>query len=183
MTELQSPSDAVGQRIKELRKKRGWSLDDLARVCAEKSGADQLTGNVIENIEHGRKGKDGRRRRMVTVDELLVFADALDVAPIHLLVPIDDEEYPAVPAHVDSTRAVRAWIRGEYFLEGRTDLRVFTSEVPEHEFGKTRIPDETVTFERTQENGQPERRVVHVDSLEYLRSSRSKEWRRIDERR
>lgn len=180
MTDLQSPSDAVGQRIKELRKRRGWSLADLARACAEKAGADQLTENVIENIEHGRKGRDGRRRRMVTVDELLVFADALDVAPIHLLVPIEDEEYPALPNHVDSTRAVRAWIRGDYFLENRTDLRVFTSEVPAHEFGRTRIPDETATFERTQEDGQAERRTVHVDSLEYVRRSRSAEWRRVD---
>lgn len=180
MTEIvTTPSDVVGQRIKELRKKRGWSLADLARVCAEKAGADQLTENVIENIEHGRRGKDRRRRRMVTVDELLIFADALDVAPVHLLVPIEDDEYQVTPKLVEGTGAVREWIRGRYFLDGWTDPRIFVSEVPEREFGQWDWP-ETVTYERTQESGKPERWTVALGSLEHVRLSRNPEWRRIE---
>jgi hypothetical protein len=58
---------------------------ELAARCAE-LGAGHLTENVIENIESGRRDKQGRRRRDVTVDELLTLAVALNVAPVHLLV-------------------------------------------------------------------------------------------------
>lgn len=127
------PSDVVGQRIKELRRKRGWSLGDLAEACA-RAGAEQLTSNAIENIEHGRRDKNRRRRRMVTIDELLAFALALDVAPVHLLVPIDDQTpYAITSRQTEVAGAVRDWVRGFWYLDG-VDPRTFLSEVPEQEF-------------------------------------------------
>jgi transcriptional regulator with XRE-family HTH domain len=143
MTDRETPSDFVGQRIKDLRKRRGWSLEGLADRCAE-LGAGQITEHVIENIEHGRRDRrSGRRRRAVTVDELLIFAYALDVAPVHLLVPTQETRYPYVPQEPISdehgvypagiSSRVRQWIRGKEPMPG-TDLRIYYSEVPADEF-------------------------------------------------
>jgi hypothetical protein len=77
-------SDVVAARIREARKARGWLTGDLAARCAG-LGHPELTGNVIENIESGRRDGTGRRRRDVTVDELRVFADALGFSPADVL--------------------------------------------------------------------------------------------------
>ena len=79
-------SDLVAQRITELRRLRRWSAKALAGQCAE-AGAPEITAAVIANIETGRRGPDGIRRRDVTVDELLAFAAALGVKPGDLLGP------------------------------------------------------------------------------------------------
>ena len=128
------PSDLVAGRIKEARKKRGWSVRQLAEQCA-KAGAGGLTQNAIENIERGRRDGEGRRRREVTVDELLALAYVLSVAPVNLLVPIDDDaaRYPLVADHAVSAGRAREWIRGNYPLPS-TDRRVFFGEVAEHEW-------------------------------------------------
>jgi transcriptional regulator with XRE-family HTH domain len=82
-TEL-SVSDAVAQRIKEARARRGWSAKQLAEQCA-KRGLTGLTHSVLNNIESGRRNEKGQRKRDVTVDELMGLALVLDVAPIHML--------------------------------------------------------------------------------------------------
>jgi transcriptional regulator with XRE-family HTH domain len=129
----EASSDVVARRIQEVRRRRGWSAERLAEECA-KVGAAQITAEVIGNIERGRRDQHGRRRRTVSVDELLVLAVALNVAPTHLLVPLDDEQpYQVTPTRVEPAGAVRDWIRGAWPLGG-VDLRDFYSEVPEHEF-------------------------------------------------
>jgi transcriptional regulator with XRE-family HTH domain len=82
MTE--KPSDVVARRVREVRKQRGWTAERLAAECA-RVGAPHLTASVIANIESGRRDQQGRRRRDVTVDELLHLAGALDVDLSHLL--------------------------------------------------------------------------------------------------
>jgi transcriptional regulator with XRE-family HTH domain len=88
MTENRDPketaSDTVARRVKELRKRRGWSARRLAEVCAA-TGSPQLSESVIANIESGRRDEHGRRRRDVTVDEVIGLAAALDMPAIHLL--------------------------------------------------------------------------------------------------
>lgn len=74
----------VAGRVREARKRRGWQLADLAARCAE-LGHPELTENVIENIEGGRRDSNGRRRRAVTVDELRVLSDALGFSPADVL--------------------------------------------------------------------------------------------------
>lgn len=106
-------------------------------------GGERLTVNALENIEYGRPDKDGRRRREITVDELLIFAYVLDVAPVHLLVPITEMDYPYVPKErMDHERSwivgtltgwVREWIRGNRPMPA-TDARLYFSEVPEAEW-------------------------------------------------
>lgn len=70
-------SDHVAQKIREARRQRGWNAGELA----ERSG---LTGNIIENIESGRR-RNGERTRDVTVDELFAVSEALEVGPLTLL--------------------------------------------------------------------------------------------------
>src|SRR5258708_18639732 len=133
---VEAVSDVTAAQVRHWRKQRGWQPGDLATRCKE-LGAGQLTENVIENIESGRRGKDGSRRRDVTVDELLVLAIALNVAPVHLLVPVDDpqEPYPAVIGGVIARRfGVRAWIRGVGTIDPDADPREFHSAVPRGEF-------------------------------------------------
>lgn len=83
MTE-ETISDIVAMRIREARKALGWQVADLAARCAD-HGHPELTENVIENIEGGRRDRTGRRRRDVTVDELRVLSDVLGFSPADVL--------------------------------------------------------------------------------------------------
>jgi transcriptional regulator with XRE-family HTH domain len=127
-------SDMVARRVREVRRRRGLSVAQLAQRCAD-VGVPELTAQALYNLEAGRADKRGRRRRAVTVDELLVLALALDVAPVHLLVPLDDDEvaYPVTPTRGEPAGEIRDWVRGAAALDG-TDQRSFFSEVPEHEW-------------------------------------------------
>jgi hypothetical protein len=58
----------------------------------------------------------------------------LDVAPVHLLVPLEDEQpYQVTPTRVEPAGVVRDLVRGAEALDGM-DQRRFFSEVPEHEW-------------------------------------------------
>jgi transcriptional regulator with XRE-family HTH domain len=133
---VRTVSDVAAARIREVRKRRGWQPADLAARCA-KLGADQLTENVIENLEGGRR-RGGKRRRDLTVDELFALALALNVFPTHLLVPTDDSDEPyRVTATVkDSNFRVRCWVRGllPLSLPKVGDVRQLWSEVPAADF-------------------------------------------------
>lgn len=137
----ESPSDAAAQRVQELRKRQGLTAKDLAERC-RLIGAPGLTASVIANIESGRRDLDGKRRRQITLEEWLILAQALHVAPIHLLVPTSSEEdqykiAPQGPTPHGTQRErlgeIRAWIRGETTLHG-TDERLYYSEVPQGEW-------------------------------------------------
>jgi transcriptional regulator with XRE-family HTH domain len=93
-------SDFVGERVKGLRTARGWTAKQLAERCAA-IGAPELTAPVIANIETGRRDKDGRRRRQVTIDEAMTLAYALDVPPVYLFVPIDGSEALKVTTEIE----------------------------------------------------------------------------------
>ncbi|HEY2550112.1 MAG TPA: hypothetical protein VGI64_06005 [Streptosporangiaceae bacterium] len=134
----ESVSDVLARRVREVRKKRNWTPSDLARRC-EALGAEKLTENAVENIESGRR-QGGRRRREITVDELFVLAYALDVAPISLLVPIDDPPdgydvatqrgfIQVTPSASSAYPNVRAWIAGALAFD-RQDARLYYAEQP-----------------------------------------------------
>jgi transcriptional regulator with XRE-family HTH domain len=114
MTTRPAVSDLVAARIHALRLRRGWSARDLAERCAE-LGANQLTAAVIANIETGRRDANGRRRRDVSVDELLALAQALEVPPFDLIRiqaadrPINVQITPLVSASRDE---LTSWLRG-----------------------------------------------------------------------
>lgn len=68
-------SDRVASRLAARRVAVGMSREELAARCAE-LGRPELTFEAVSNIENGRR-TDGRRRRLITVDELAVLEIAL----------------------------------------------------------------------------------------------------------
>jgi transcriptional regulator with XRE-family HTH domain len=90
-------SDAVAANMREVRKRRGWKIADLAARCqALGGGAESLTENVIENIESGRR-RNGERTRQITVDELTAIAAALSVPPAYLMPELAEQAGDMVP--------------------------------------------------------------------------------------
>ncbi|MEU7164991.1 helix-turn-helix transcriptional regulator [Streptomyces morookaense] len=141
MNKHKSASEVVAERVQELRKRQGLTAKDLAERC-RLIGALGLTASVIANIESGRRDLQGRRRRQVTLEEWLILAQALHVAPIHLMVPVDDNarfeltpEPPTPPHGLNREGAgwVREWIRGEAPLSF-TNERIYRAEVPAEEW-------------------------------------------------
>lgn len=112
---------AIARRVREARNRKGLTAQELADRL-QSSGLAWDRGTVTK-LETGR-------RQNVSVAEWLALARALDVAPIHLLTPLDDDrQYQVTPQeHVPAGRA-RQWIRGIKPLAG-TDLQVFWTEAP-----------------------------------------------------
>src|SRR5438105_11407018 len=76
------PTAVIAAKVFELRKGRGWSADELAvRMTAAGIAWTRL---VVTKLETGR-------RKSVSVEELLALAYVLDVAPLHLMIPWDDD--------------------------------------------------------------------------------------------
>jgi len=127
-----TPSDLVAARVRQARVSRGMTVADLAARCGE-LGVPQLTAQAVYKIE-GQRESATRPPRRVTVDELLVLAAALDIAPVHLLTGLDDAApYPVTPSV--SVRAVvaRRWIRGwpqSMGLPGVSDQKRYLAQTP-----------------------------------------------------
>lgn len=104
VTQPPPPSIVIAVQVRRLRDERGWSARELGeRMAAEGATWDR---SVVANLESGR-------RRSVSVEEWLTLARVLDVAPIHLLVPLaDDREYAVTPRQTSTADQVRAWVRG-----------------------------------------------------------------------
>jgi transcriptional regulator with XRE-family HTH domain len=114
----------VARRVRELRDRRGWSAQELANRCAD-AGWPQLDRGVLANLENGR-------RRSVSIDEVLVLALVLDVAPVHLVVPTTDRAVQ-VGKWIVGSGPVREWVRGNYPLPSQ-DSRIYRTEVPDVEW-------------------------------------------------
>src|SRR3954471_5112113 len=183
-----SPSDVVGARVRELRRARGWTTDQLAARCAE-LGAPELTNQVLFNIEAGRPDKEKRRRRLIAVEELLVLAQALDVSPADLLGG-DGEDYPFPIGGGSEGAAARAWIRGQEPLDP-ADRRSFFSHMPARDFYAEALdrlhgrPDLQAMYKRALEDGapagalpMPPRRplAVHIEAVKRYEAAQEQEW-------
>lgn len=118
---LSDISETVGAQVRRWRTAQRMTVEEVATLCAG-AGAPQLTVASLYALESGRKEKaTGRRRRLVTVDELLALARALRVKPISLLVPPDlgdDEPYSITPGVTTTAGEVRMWLRGELVPPG-----------------------------------------------------------------
>lgn len=119
----------VASRVAQVRRRRGWSTTRLAQKCAE-VGMPGLNRAVLANLQSGR-------RTFVTVDEVLALAFVLNVAPVHLLVPIeqtaDHQRYRVTATRDLPLAAAREWVRGRCCPPGR-DPRSYYSEVPPGEW-------------------------------------------------
>ncbi|MFG2596706.1 helix-turn-helix domain-containing protein [Streptomyces sp. NPDC048462] len=115
------PVAVIAQRVKEVRGRKGFTAQQLADKLRDKTGLNWDRATVTK-LETGR-------RQTITVVELLALARVLDVAPVNLLVPLDDRPFAVTAKESVAANRVRAWVRGESPLSG-TDQRIFRSEVP-----------------------------------------------------
>lgn len=122
-----TPNEIVAKRVAEVRRRRGWTAEQLAQKCRD-VGAENFTTAKVNNIE--------TRRSRVTVDELCVLARALDVAPVNLVIPPDmgsDEGY-AITATVGlGAGRIRQWFRGIYPWPNG-DRHIYLTESPVDEW-------------------------------------------------
>ncbi|GAB3259718.1 hypothetical protein GCM10027456_39440 [Kineosporia babensis] len=134
-------TEVAARRIRQLRRERGFkSATAFAERCAQ-LGAPAITDSMIASIETMRRG--------ISLDELLVFALALDVPPAQLLTPPDHtSEDPGTPSVLAVTSTVRIedpdlarrWIIGDQPLPG-TREEVYYAFALEH-------PTESATTEQ-----------------------------------
>ena len=138
--EPKRPHRVIAERVRELRKRRGMTAARLAEEMTQAGVKWDRT--IVTNLENGR-------RSAVSVEEALTLAYVLDVAPVHLIVPLSPDGWYAVTPDEYRTRndRVRAWIRGAYALEGHTDQRAYFSEVPEDEW----VPPRQLSSEEQEE--------------------------------
>lgn len=120
----------IRERLKTLRKRRGWTAAQLAEEMS-KNGIPWNRA-IVANIEHGR-------RSYVTVEEALLLAYLLEVAPIHLIIdPSKKDLLPLGSRELIDPPLLRAWFRGQSVV-GEVDQRQYFSEVPESEFEPPQI--------------------------------------------
>lgn len=130
---------------------------------------------VIANLETGR-------RRFVTVQELFALAYVLNVAPIHLVVPVDvegGERYRVAPDGVEERPmyAVRGWIRGERPI-AQQDKRRYFAEQPADEY---QPPASQLDAAKSEELG-PDGKRRPVDVEAYARDEAAARDRKRAER-
>lgn len=121
----ESPLATVARRVREVRKRRGYTAEKLAERLKE-HGVPWERGVVVK-FESGR-------RQSLSVDELYGLALALDCSVMALLVPLDNRPVQVTPARVESADAVRVWITGATPLPG-IDEHTYYTEVPVKELG------------------------------------------------
>ncbi|MBZ9638004.1 helix-turn-helix domain-containing protein [Streptomyces sp. PSKA30] len=120
-TPPEGPTEAIARRVSALRQRKGLNRQQLGEAMA--ANGVEWNRFTVSSLENGK-------RQNVTVVELLTLAKVLDVAPVHLLVPLEDEHpYQVTPKLTMPATRVRAWIRGQKPLPG-TDLQIFYTEVP-----------------------------------------------------
>ncbi|MEU2251166.1 helix-turn-helix transcriptional regulator [Streptomyces sp. NPDC019224] len=133
-----SPTATVAERVREAREQRRLTAQQLADRLAAQGIAWQRS--TVAKLENGN-------RENVSLTEWLALAAALNVAPVHLLVPIDvadDAAYQVTPETTVPVVVAREWIRGSRQLPGER-RREFTAQAPEGEW---------VSFDTTTPDGQ-----------------------------
>ena len=100
------------RQLRELRRLREWTTADLA-AAMQAEGFAHWSTSTVANIENGRRAN-------VSTDELLGLALVYGVAPINLLVPIDEPEMAITPRATVSAEQARRWIAGDEPLDPDT---------------------------------------------------------------
>ncbi len=121
---MRTPHDVAIERIRQLRKRHGFTQQDLAdRLNLLGAHTDRA---AVAKVELGQRG--------LSLNELFQYALALDVAPVHLVTAPDSEDPIALGPNMECTPGeMRAWVRGQRpFLW--QDARTYFSEVPKQEF-------------------------------------------------
>jgi transcriptional regulator with XRE-family HTH domain len=115
-----TPTQMVARQMRDLRKRRGMSAARLAERMTQ-VGVPWDRG-IVAKLETGR-------RRTLGVDELLALAYVLDVAPMHLMVPLDNQTPCQItPMLSEPAWAVRRWIGGFRPPAGGSERRYFSEQ-------------------------------------------------------
>ncbi|MGD6743011.1 helix-turn-helix domain-containing protein [Streptomyces sp. BH106] len=114
-----SPTGTVARRLREVRKRRDLTAQQLADRVADLGVP--MNRAVLVKIENGR-------RENISVAELLGFALALDCSPLSLLLPTDNSPYAVTPTRTEPANDVRDWVRGRQPLPGM-DEQAYRHEV------------------------------------------------------
>lgn len=121
-----SPSQVLAELLPAIRARRQLSAQQLAAAVRKLGGT--LDRAAISKIETGARG--------VSLDEAVLLAVALDVAPVHLLTPRDDDEPVSVaPAVTVAADRARRWVRGLEPLPDHDD-QSYRTEVPASEWAR-----------------------------------------------
>ncbi len=127
-----SPRYVLAELLPQIRARAGdMSAQQLADRVHELGG--RLDRAAISKIES--------KSRNVSLDEALLLAVALDVAPVHLFLPRDDAAAVALTPAMSAVNTVEAreWLRGHEQLSGLAD-KPYRTEVPDSEWERTRQP-------------------------------------------
>lgn len=116
-------SEVIAQRVEQVRKARGLSQRDVAQALG--ALGISLHQTAIAKIENGE--------RKVTVEEALLLAAVLNVAPANLFLPLADNIDMALGTMTLSSGEMRQWIRGRAPLPGY-DSRPYFTEIPDSEW-------------------------------------------------
>lgn len=117
------------RRLREVRKRRGWSQEQLARRVDEELGVP-IHRVTIAKIESG-----GKRAQHVELQEVLALSLALGVSPLHMIVPFGADARLRVAPRKQAVGPVlaRRWLQGVDTLLDE-DPRWFFTEVPPDEW-------------------------------------------------
>lgn len=121
---MKTPHGVAVERIRHLRKRHAFTQQQLAdRLNLLGARTDRA---AVAKVESGTRG--------LSLNELFQYAMALDVAPVHLVSPPDDDGPIFLGPQMEvSPDEMRAWVRGDRPLLWQ-DQRIYWSEVPKKEF-------------------------------------------------
>jgi len=88
-------SEVIGDSVRRRREHLGMTREQLADRCAE-LGYPELTYAALTNIERTGTSKT-KRRREVTVDELMILGYALAMPPLLLAFPVGEVDAVPIP--------------------------------------------------------------------------------------
>jgi transcriptional regulator with XRE-family HTH domain len=126
---MRTPHDVAIERIRQLRKRHGYTQQQLADQL-NLLGA-QTDRAAVAKVELGQRG--------LSVNEAFLFAAVLNVAPVHLFAPTDDDDPISLGPNMTVTpHEMRRWVRGEQPLGSWQDERIYYSEIPKEEFEEAR---------------------------------------------
>ncbi|AXI76949.1 helix-turn-helix domain-containing protein [Peterkaempfera bronchialis] len=102
---VQDLTRRVGTQVAAHRKRLGWTGAELVSAC-ERLGYTKLSASAVSKIETG--GRDG-----LTLAELLVLAEALDVPPVSLVFPLSGGDVHKSPIKAVTPWEAASWFTGE----------------------------------------------------------------------
>jgi transcriptional regulator with XRE-family HTH domain len=119
--------DAARAQVRQSQQRHGWTQAQLGKAIARFGGTSRR-GNAFDRT-HIAKIETGERE--ISLEEALLLALALDMAPVHLLVPTDGDEPVQITPNFNCPPAdARAWICWKYALPSQ-DRRMYDLQAPE----------------------------------------------------